>query len=472
MGMPPGSGTERADLNPAVKAEPAADRLDAVLDIVGLLVLGWMLVLWQLGTPGVPTLPGLPAFPGFAQLSVRGELGLTLVAVTALLAVVVLASFARPPGRLRWLAATPLLVVLLGFATWRFVVGFVMVADQGLTSTFAARNAGFWDGPAVALGFAGAVLLIARPAGLSWATRAVVTAAVTVSVSATLVIAVLSFGKVFSPGVGPDAYVGLIVALPPLIIALVGAAMAPGWLRSMHLGEPTGAAALLLWGLVVAAEQVVPFYLILILGNGRGILSLDAVGGLIAGLDWAEGMLAVASAALIAPVVRDFRTRDRRERRAVLRGPFAVLSLLLIANLVSQLVAYRMITGMGGPSSSVLDRPEPVEQLIIGLGLLGALLIGLVAAWPQPRWAPFTLAGGVLLLAVPLVAFLTPEAFSRDPSAPTRGTVGTVVMPFNLWGGAMFALIFILPVALLALLTTGRRSPEPASASEVFEEDS
>jgi hypothetical protein len=466
MGMPPGSGTERADLNPAAKAEPAADRLDAVLDIVGLLVLGWMLVLWQLGTPGVPTLPGLPAFPGFAQLSVRGALGFTLVAVTALLAVVVLASFARPQGRLRWLAATPLLVVLLGFATWRFVVGFVMVADQGLTSTFAARNAGFWDGPAVALGFAGAVLLIARPAGLSWATRAVVTAAVTVSVTATLVIAVLNFGKMLSFGGGSDAYVGLVVGLPPLIIALVGAAMAPGWLRGMHQGEPAGAAALLLWGLVVAAQQVVPFYLILILRTGRGI------GGMIAGLDWAEGMLGVASAALIAPVVRDFRTRDRRERRAVLRGPFAVLSLLLFANLVSQLVEYRMIAGMGRTSSSVLDRPEPVEQLIIGLGLLGALLIGLVAVWPQPRWAPFTLAGGVLLLAVPLVAFLTPEAFSRDPYAPTRGAVGAVVMPFNLWGGAMFASIFILPLVLLALLTAGRRASEPASASEVREEDS
>jgi hypothetical protein len=444
MGIPPASGPERAD--PAAKAEPAGRGLPAVLDIVGLLILGWMLGLWQLGTPGVPTLLRMPTFPGFAQLSVRDALSLTLLAVTILLAVVVLASFARSPGRLRWLGATPLLVVLLGLAIWRFVVGFVLVADQYQTFGYDPQNAGFWDAPAVTLGFTGTVLLILRPSRLARTTRALVTTAVMVSVSATLIPDVLDFADLFGIGyLGSDLFIH---DSPALILPLVGAAMAPVWLRSLHRGKPAAAAGLLLWGLVVAAAQVIPFFLISVLRTDSTMSQLESFGsGTISGLDCLVGMLAVAAAVLTAPVIQDYRIRDQHERRAVLRGPLAMLSILLIADATAQFVVmvYRMLFGLHRFLGEV--DPPPVENLIDGLALIGALLIGLVAIWPQPRWAPFTLAGAVFLLAVPVVVFRAPETYSW-------------------WDGEMLAQTFTLPLALLALLVAARRwASEPASVS-------
>jgi hypothetical protein len=463
-----GSEHQPVDAAPAAEpaAEPAGGRLYAVLDVVGLLALAWMLALWQLGTPGVPTLPRLPAFPGFGQLSGRGLLSLALSGLTALLAVAVLITFARPPGRVRRVAAAPVLMALLSLVAWRFVVGFVLVASQGKVSTIGHYGAGYWDGPAVALGLAGAVLLIVRPGRLTRASRLTVTVVVTLSVATSLVIAGMAFIELLGADSGDDLYVTLASVTPGLILALTGAGMAPGWLRGVRQNEPAAAAALLLWGLVITAQQVLPAYLTLILQTGRGMLDLDGAGEWVFGLDALEGLLAVAAAVLIVPVVQDYRARPAAGRHAVLRGPLAVLSVLLIANLAGQLLEYWMLAArdepefpglQGVPGYSGLDGPQPMEQLIVAAGLLGAVLIGLVALRPRPSWTPFALVGAVLLLAVPMLAFLLPEALSPDPYATPRGAIGTVVMPFSLWGGDTYALIFVLPLALLVLLTTGRR---------------
>jgi hypothetical protein len=136
MGEIPAAGTEPTTPSNA-RSGGRFGRLDAALDVVGLLVLAWMLLLWQSG------------FPGFTD-RVRAEMSLALCACAAILAIVVLVRLGRPSGPARPVAAAPLLMFLVGVAGWRFVVGFVRVVGQRQTSG-AAVHVGLWDGDVVAL---------------------------------------------------------------------------------------------------------------------------------------------------------------------------------------------------------------------------------------------------------------------------------------------------------------------------------
>ncbi len=99
-------------------ARNGRSRLDLVLDTVGLLFLGWLLLLWYIGTQQSTML--VQEMEPVPRSAVRQGLTLALIVTVALLAVVVLLSFGRPHRWRRWPAAVPLVAVLLGTVAWRF----------------------------------------------------------------------------------------------------------------------------------------------------------------------------------------------------------------------------------------------------------------------------------------------------------------------------------------------------------------
>jgi hypothetical protein len=314
-------------------------------------------------------------------------------------------------------------------------------------------------------GLAAVVLLVVRADRPSRLRRAIVTVAVSAAVTANLVVAGINYSWLFNADIPMMAASGAAVLLPPLIVALVGAAMAPGWLQRMHKGQLSAAAAVLTWGLVVAGGDVIPQYLLIALRYGRGFIAMLGEPGPVAGLDWLQGALAVAAAALISPVVRAYRDQDRAGRLEILRGPLAVLAILLCARVVGELTQYRFYTSKSfvgpGQISVELDRSD---LLIPMLGLLGAALVLLVGLRPQRGSAPWTMLVAVVLIAVPSLWYLTP-AF-QDPSPPQSPfDFGLVILPFTRWDGAMFMQTFVLPLVLLVLLVAGRRgAPDPSDS--------
>jgi len=463
MGIPPVSGTARTERphdpqepSPSLPPEPPAaaalaSRLDRVLDVVGLLALGWMVALWHLGSPGVPALPGIGAFPGFAELSIRSRLTFALVVITLLLMIVVVLTFGRPPTRARLLAVVPLLIVLTSVGIWRFIKGFVASWPDS-SSTMVMLDVGFWDGAAVSLGLAAVALLVIRTRRLTRRLLVIPTIAVIVSVTATLLDAVLAFTPVFGDSDRDATIVGLGLLFPPLLIALLGVGMAPGWLRELWRGDLRGAAALVLWGLVVGAESVLPPYFTFIQSEGRGIIDIEGAIVPVNGLDWLHGALAVAAAVLIAPVVRAYRTRNHHGRAAILSGPLAALALLLLVHLAGLLLQYRLLLGNRHAPGTVA-----AEQVIVLFGLIGAALMLLVAVRPKDRSGPLAMLGAALLIAVPAGLYVVPEALRDDPYHPLRSMIGTIIQPLSLWDGGEILLVFVLPGLLFALLAVSRR---------------
>jgi hypothetical protein len=469
MGLTPEAGTEPTDSS-ITGSDRRLARLDIMLDVRGLVALAWMLLLWQLGTfrfPGedldnTSPFPRFSAFPGFAELSPRGEISLALVASSVLLAVVVLARLGRPSGWARAVAAAPLLILLLGVGIWRFVVGFVGIVGRH-QQYGESGNAGLWDGYAIALGLAAVVLLVVRSAGPSRLRRVIVTGAVSAAVTASLVSAGNEFTWLFRANLQSIAFDGAAALLPPLIVALVGIAMAPGLLQRMHQGHLSAAAGVLTWGLVVLAGDVLPPALLVVVRYGRRLVETMSVVAPVDGLDWLEGALAVAAAALIAPVVRAYREQDRAGRLEILRGPLAVLAILLFARLIGDLVRYNLLMR----STDLRPGGYPIgmsiaDQVIPLLGLLGAALVLRVALRPQRPSAPWTMLAGALLIAGPSIWYLTP-AFHHRPFAEDPLDFGFATLPFLQWDGAMFMQSFVLPLILLFLLVTVRRgAPDPS----------
>jgi hypothetical protein len=463
MGLTSPTATAPTDPPPIAGPGRRFSRSAALLDLVGLLALAWMLGLWQLGTfqppaadpTGAPRLPSIPAFPGFADLSRRGEIGLALLVFTVLTAIVVLVRLGRPVGWVRPLAAAPLLILLLGIGVWRFVVCWPLLLKSGQVYGF-SPSAGLWDGAVVALGLAAAVLLVVRPERASRSRRVIVIVAVTVAVTVSLIEAARTYVEMFGDGEDTGRYAAAIL-LPPLILALVGAAMAPGWLQGMQRGHLSAAAALLTWGLVIGGGVAVPTFLLQVFSQGRGLIDTLGQFRAVAGLDWLESALAVAAAALIAPVAREYRAQDRAGRRQILRGPLAVLAILLFAHLGGLLLQDRLIGEPSAEQAQLGIGTDPADQWIPLLGLVGAVLVLLVAIWPQRRSALWTMAAGVLLITGPSAWHLAPQLGDGGQLQPFD--FGAGIPSLMLWEGVMIMLIFVLPLFLLALLLIGGRAP-------------
>jgi hypothetical protein len=463
---PPGSHMGMPAKTDQPTAAPRA-RLDLFLDVVGVLLLGWALLLWRLGSAGDLMWPGGSEFSG--EFGFRNGLTAVAVVLAVPLIAVVLATFGRAPSRSRLLAALPLLVGFAAVAGWRFIGGFVAGIPEGRTNAF-IKDAGTWDGLAVSLGLAATALLVIREYRLSRRVVRIATVAAATSVTASLIVALVQFSLLFRGLSDRDeALVGLAVLFPPLLIALLGVAMAPIWLRQLWGGDLRAAAALVLWGVAVGAEALLPEYFRFFLGIGRNMLHLEGLGVQAEGLDWAEGLLAVAAAVLLAPLVRAYPTWNRRVRATVLAGPLTTLALLLIFRLVGALIEYLLLLShrrlllLGHPQ---VPTTNPAEQVIVLFGLIGAALMLVVAVRPRDRSGPLAMFAAVGLIVVPVALYLLPEAFHGDGYHLSRSSLGTVIQPLVGWDGNAIALVFVLPVLLLGFLLANRAGVRGLASAE------
>lgn len=96
------------------------------------------------------------------------------------------------------------------------------------------------------------------------------------------------------------------------------------------------------------------------------------------------------------------------------------------------------------------------EHVIVLLCLIGAGLMLPIAARPRDRTAPLMMFGSILLIAGPVALYLVPQAIHPDEYAPLFNAQESMLQPCTMWEGGWFALIFILPVLLLALLIANR----------------
>lgn len=319
-------------------------RLDTLLDGIGLLLLGWVLVLWNVGSVGVSTWPRISA-----DLPFRSWLTIAVVVLILPLVTVVLVTLGRPSTRPRFLAAIPLLAGLTTVAVWRFLTGFVGGLPDGSSSVIVGArfgddgsssivlDAGYWDGAATSLGLAATALLVIREYRLTRRALLIATVAVITSVTAMVIVATLDFTVALRPDNRDVVLAALALGVPSLLTALLGIALAPPLLRQLWRGDLRGAASLVLWGLAICAGVVLPQYLTFELKSGPGIIDAFRLGMPLNGLDWAQGAFVVAAAVLIAPVIRAYASLSREARASILAGPLLVLALLLIARWLGSL---------------------------------------------------------------------------------------------------------------------------------------
>jgi hypothetical protein len=418
------------------------NRLDQVLDGVGLLVLGWAAVLWWLGSPQVQ------------EGADRGRLSVGLVVLAVPLLVTVLATFGRRPGRGRWLTAVPLLAGLLAVAIWRLRELPMFDPTLFVEVQPPVASAGTWDGAAATLVLAAVLLLGIREYRLTRRLLAIVTVAVLVSMIGQ-VASVAELVRLLGDLDGTDGWfrLGLAIMLPAMAVAGLGLLLAAACLFCLWRDNSCGAAALMLWGGVVAVELAMPREIIALLEGARSTIAVANGRSIVSSLDWLVGLIAVAAAVLIAPVTTIYEELDRPGRARLLRGPLAVVALLVIVRLGAQLVAFQLLVDI---SPEPLSRPT--EQLIAISALLGAVLILVIALRPQAGWAPLTMLAAVVLITVPLAIFLVPEAVRNLPDPELLRALPTaIVPPLRLWSNGETVQTFILPWLLLGLLFANRR---------------